>query len=562
MQACSRVPAMRRTDYRMVAAATVLAASLTTGTTSALAADPESYVSAWAASPVAPATSMPTLPAAATVSVPLEFAMQSLRQRVNPTFSGTSPRIRLSNKFGTHPVTFKSIYLGETATSGIANVAPGTNHRVLFSGRDSITLAPGERAYSDPVDMTVHAFDDLAISFYLPTPTGPATQHTLANQVAYLAVGDHASEDSGAAYVPSGVTSFFITDVDVVPAQPSGSIVFVGDSITDGFLYTTINANHRYTDFLARRLQADPLYDNLAVVNEGISGNRVLKDNIGPSALHRLEDDALSQPNVKAVVLADGLNDLANPPFIGTTDLVPATADEVIAGMKEFADRVHAAGKEFYAATITPSGDLTDPAGPPFETYSLPAVNAARQKINAWIRTSGTPDHVLDFDKVLADPKSPNHTKAQYKGVDGVHPTDAGYKALADDITLSKFKGLVTPDAVAAPYRCTATVGSRRLKTAIARGLRASASCTRSSTLTATLTVSAATARKLKLGSRTVATGRATKLMSKRTFALRFTQVAKTRLKGAGAVNLTLKLVATSTDGKTLNLARRTVVRR
>lgn len=549
---------------RVVAAAAVTV-GMGIGAGNAQAIETAGFVGTWESPTVAPAGSGKLeFPLGATVSVPEPFVATTLRQHVHPHIGGSAVRIRLSNEFGAAPITFENTHIGIGGED--ASVKAGTNKPLLFGGKTSVTLQPGERRYSDPLEMTVKAFEDLQVSFYFADLVTSATQHSLANQAFFQAAGDHAAQESGAGFVPGGVSTFFLSDVEVLPEEPSGSIVFLGDSVTDGFLYTAPNENKRYPDWLAVRMQSDPAYKNLSVLNAGISGNRVTANNIGPSGVNRLDRDALSLPNVRAVVLQMGINDLANAPFIATSNLVPATPEEIIAGMKTIADRVHAAGKKFYAATITPVGDLTAPAGPPFETYSLPAVNEGRHKINEWIRTSGVADGVIDFAKVLEDPANQDHTNGAYLGVDGVHPSDAGYKAMADAIPLSMFKGLVpggaAPRAANAAYACTATVASKPLANALRSGLRTTMSCTLPSTLAATMSVSSATAKQLGLGARTVAVGRATKLKGKRAFTVRFGSAARKRLaKAKGAVRMTLRVSATNGTRK-LSLTKQATVRR
>ncbi len=177
------------------------------------------------------------------------------------------------------------------------------------------------------------------------------------------------------------------------------------------------------------------------MINEGVAGQRVLYDNIGPSALHSLQPNVLSQPGVKYIILEDGINDLANPPFIGIPGEhpEPISAQQVIAGDKQIIARAHAAGIKVYATTITPSGDLTNPAKGLFETYSLPNVEAKRHTVNNWIRTSGTADAVIDIDAVLRDPANTDSLNPLYASIDNLHPNDAGYQLLAQTVNLSLF---------------------------------------------------------------------------------------------------------------------------
>jgi len=402
--------------------------------------DGEKWVGTWGASPLS------ALGPNNTLGTPARFSDQTIRNIVNTHIGGDTVRVRLSNEFGDRPVTFRSVFIGLVLEPGQPNVdvvdaaddasiVPGSNKQLTFGGRGSVTLQPGQSRDSDPVALRVEAFQDLAISFHVPRPTGPATQHTTAMQVNFVAQGDQSRNISGAGFVPSGATWSFLTDVDVRVGEEAGSVVTLGDSITDGLLSTT-NVNNRYPDFLAERLQADERYDNLTVENQGISGNRVLRDNIGPSALNRLNSDVLSQPGITDIIVAEGINDLANPPFIGTPDQ-NADADDVIAGLKEIARRAHEQGVCVYGGTLTPPGNFRDPARPPFTTYSTPEVNAEREEVNEFIRTSDEFDGFFDFDKAVRDPLNPQALADQFANIDNFHPNDAGYKRIADEVDLT-----------------------------------------------------------------------------------------------------------------------------
>ena len=425
------------------ALATVIAAGCVyaSGATSAQASTPH-WIASWGASMVAPtldpAGVTPTAELGTTVSVPLQFSHMTIRNVINPHYSGTVARIRLSNEFGTQPITFQDAYIGDGAGAHDASIVPGSNVPLTFDGKSSVTIQPGATAESDPANFRVTAFHDVVVSFYLPTATGPATQHTLSQQLSYLALGDQASATSSSGFLVDGLTWYFLDGLDVQSSTPTRGVIALGDSLTDGFIYNTINANHRYPDYLAQRFQANPATQNVSVINEGISGNRLLSDNIGPSIFSRFQTDVLDQPGATDVILEVGINDIADPPFIG----LPAqqkSAAQIIAGLERFAALAHSHGLKVYGTTITPAGDLTAPAGPPFETYSLPYVNQQRELVNAWMRSTNVFDGVIDFDKVLAKPTNDNETKPQYMEVDGVHPNDAGYEAMANAVPLSWF---------------------------------------------------------------------------------------------------------------------------
>jgi lysophospholipase L1-like esterase len=380
------------------------------------------WAAAWAAAPVA---ATPAGRAAPDDFSPAGFDDQTIRDIVWTSAGGQAARITLSNQFGTRPVTFGQVEIGVSA--GGAFVIVGTNHRVTFAGRASVTIAPGAAAVSDPVRMAVPAETDLAVSLYTSGLTGPATYHSDAQQVSYVAAGDYADSQSAAAFTITSQHWYFLDEVDVqVGAATGGTVVAFGDSITDGYR-STVGANDRWPNDLARRLltsgpskpgQRHP------VVDEGISGNRVLSGSVlfGPSAQTRFRRDVTAVSGARSVILLEGIND------IGFT-LTPAA--KIIAGYETLIATAHAAGLKIFGATITPfqgSG------------YYSAAGEAEREAVNRWIRTSGAFDGVIDFDQAVRDPADPLRLLPAYDSGDHLHPDDAGYQAMADAISLALFR--------------------------------------------------------------------------------------------------------------------------
>ncbi len=433
----------------------------------------DNWVGSWSATPMTP------LGPDNTLGMPLTFVNQTLRQIVRPHLSGEVARVRLTNRYGTQPITFRDAKIAKQvpgtdnlpaglglpplptsindfpgqlvsaatlagAVQGAAFV-PGSSKPLTFGGATSITIPAGQDRYSDPVPFAVRALENLVIDFYVPNLTGAATQHTIGNQINYLALGNVSGVNpalplTSVPFLPSGISYYFLSGVDVVGSATARSVVTLGNSITDG-LMSTINANNRYPDFLTERLQSSTAYKNVSVLNEGVAGQRLLFNNIGPSTLNSLDLNVLSRTDVKYIVLEVGINDLANPPFIGIPGRHPEriTAQQVINGMQQVITAAHARGLKVYATTITPSGDLTFPARGLFTTFSLPDVVAKRLAVNNWIRTSGAADAVIDFDATIRDPLNPNSLRIPFASVDNLHPNDAGYKLLADSIDLSLF---------------------------------------------------------------------------------------------------------------------------
>lgn len=383
------------------------------------ALDGTHWVAAWGASPQ-PATSG-NLSAGG-------FDDQTIRNIVFTSVGGTMVRVRFTNTFGTRPLEIGRAAIG---LAGAGASVDGPNHPLSFSGHQSVLIAPGAEALSDPVDLAVPARQRLAISVFLPQPTGPATQHALARQVNYLAAGGRAL-DRGAAVFSAQSHSWYFTDgVEVLsPPDDLGTIVALGDSITDGVGSTT-NANARWPNDLARRLDALGNM-TMSVIDEGIGGNRVLNSSAccGTSAETRFDQDVLEQPDVKAVILLEGINDIGF-----SQDTSPATAphtnvsaQQIIAGYQQIISRAHAAGLKIFAATLTPFKG---------SRHWTPAGEAKRDTINEWIRTSGAFDGVIDFANAVADPNDPEILNPAYDSGDHLHPNDAGYQAMANTINLA-----------------------------------------------------------------------------------------------------------------------------
>ena len=391
----------------------MLALTLTGATAAAFAATtaPPSWVDSWGASPQS----------SATVSPPPSFTNQTLRLIVHLHAGGTSVRVRLANTFGDRDITFDHVTVA-LRTSG---AAVGTPHRAVFSGAGSITVPKGTERGSDPVPLSVSAGQDLAVSLYVHNATGPATYHRAAEQTSYVSgTGDH-STDTGAGSFATRIGSWYFLDaVSVHGGAAPGTIVALGDSITDGS-GSSGNANHRWPDRLSERLRARTGVPAKSVVDEGIAGNQVLLDSDqgGPSALHRLTRDVLVRRGLTDVVLLEGINDLrsANP---------PATADQIIAGYQQIIDRVHAKGARIFGATITPVEGSA--------RYTT-TMEQQRQKLIAWIKAPGHFDGFIDFARALQDPADPLRMRASYDSGDHLHPNDAGYQAMANAINLNLF---------------------------------------------------------------------------------------------------------------------------
>ncbi|MET0980714.1 MAG: SGNH/GDSL hydrolase family protein [Telluria sp.] len=387
----------------------------------------QEWVGTWGTAPAGP-----PLPAQTQT-----FNDQTLRLIVHTSIGGSQVRIRVSNELGTTPLRIGAAHIARRGAG--AEIMTGTDRVLTFSGSPSITIPAGAPVLSDPVDLDVPALSDLAVSLYLPGQVQATTIHGSAFQTNYVSLPGNFT---GAATLPTQrtITSWpFLTEVDV-SAPGSGAIVALGDSITDGAV-TTVDANRRWPDLLALRLQTtrDRLNTRLGIVNRGIGGNRLLRDPgeqplFGRAALARFDRDVLATAGVQHLVVLIGINDIGHP----GTGTIPAseavTPQDLIAGYRQLIARAHAKGIPVYGATLTPF------EGTVFPGYYTPEKEAVRQAVNNWIRTSDEFDGVIDFDRAVRDPAHPTRMLPAYDSGDHLHPNDLGMQAMANAIPLELFR--------------------------------------------------------------------------------------------------------------------------
>ena len=373
------------------------------------------WVGTWAASPMA-------------MNVDEPVANSTYRNIVHISLGGDALRVQLTNEFGTTPLNVGAAHLALSAGEG--KTQPGTDHALTFNGRPTVMIPAGGLVLSDPISMQAAAMADLVISVYLPEqPVASPTCHQLGSSTNYIASGDA----SAAAEFenPRPLKSWcFVKGVDVRTGDKnSAAIVTLGDSITDGAA-STPDANHRWPDYLTQRLHADKKTANVAVLNEGISGNRLLYDQAGPNAIARFDRDVLAQSGVKYLIILEAINDIGRITKTGDPEST-VTAPDIIFAYTQLISRAHQHGIKVYGATLTPYIGAK---------YASPAGEEVRQAINQWIRTGGAFDAVIDFDKATQDPKNPAMFLPEDDHGDHLHPSDAGYKAMADSIDLKLFR--------------------------------------------------------------------------------------------------------------------------
>lgn len=386
---------------------------------SAAPASAGTWTGAWSAAPggAEPGTEMTGL------------AGHSIRNVVRTGLGGEAARITLSNLYGQQPLSVSSATIAVAAAPSNPTAATGTMHRLTFNGGAGVVIPAGGQTVSDAVRMAVPHGADLLVTTYSPTPSGPVTFHAHARQISYLANGDRTTDPDGGAYTEQTPYWRYLTAVDVLSDQAQGTLVALGDSLTDG-ITSTMGANHRWTDYLVQRLRTEQGAPRYSVVNAGISGNRVLLPGTGrpadnPSALDRFDRDVLGRTGVKAVFIDLGINDVLRPPQ--QTD-----ARRITGGLRELVARAHAKGLHVVGTTLMP-----------FEGHRGwdQRTENVRQAVNAEIRSGRIFDAYADFDRAVRDPAAPTRLRAVYDSGDHLHLTDEGYRRMALTVNLADLKG-------------------------------------------------------------------------------------------------------------------------
>jgi lysophospholipase L1-like esterase len=346
----------------------------------------------------------------------------TLRQVVHVSLGGERLRLRFSNAFGTTPVTMAAVHLAVSAGAGAIDA--GTDRALTFGGADSVTIPPGGAVMSDAFPFALRPLSNVAVTIRFGATSADVTGHPGSRTTSYIQPGDAVT----AADLTSAVKTdhwYILTGIDVV-AERAAAVAVLGNSITDGRGSGT-NRNNRWPDELARRLQADPRTARVAVLNQGIGGNCVVAACLGPSALARFDRDVLGQSGVRWLVILEGVNDIGRAHGAAGADSV---ASGLIDAYRQMIGKAHARGIRVYGATILPF------AG---SQYDSPDRERARQTVNAWIRTGGAFDAVIDLDAALRDPASPTRLRPEGDTGDHLHPSEAGHRMIAEAVDLSLF---------------------------------------------------------------------------------------------------------------------------
>jgi lysophospholipase L1-like esterase len=392
--------------------------------TPAAASNEAAWVASWGASQQIPEPQN---------ALPVEDLRDAtVRQIFHLSVGGPALRVHLSNAFGTDALHITSVHVARPISPSSSLIDAATDHALFFGGHPDVTIPPGAEFVSDPLEYAVAPLSDLAVTFHVGEAPARETGHPGSRATSYYVRGDWVSAPS--LNEPRHIDHWYqVSGIDVRAAPGAAAVVALGDSITDGHGATT-NGNDRWTDVLAARLQASVVTRNIGVSNQGLGGNHLLTDGLGRNVLARLDRDVLAPTGVRWVIVFEGVNDLGGLARDGEVSAAEhaAMVQRVIAAYQQVIARTHAHGLRVYGATITPYvGSAYYHPGPLSE--------ADRQAVNAWIRAAGNFDSVIDFDAVVRDPQHPDRLLPAYDCGDHLHPSPAGYKAMADSIPLTLF---------------------------------------------------------------------------------------------------------------------------
>jgi lysophospholipase L1-like esterase len=374
------------------------------------------WIGTWSAAPqLVEPRNMPPLPG---------LAHNTLRQIVRVSLGGDSLRLRFSNEFSKKPVTLNAVRIARSKGGGVIDTA--TDKELKFNKNPEVTIAPGVAVTSDPIHFVFNSLSDLAITIYFGETSPDVTGHPGSRTTSYILSGNRVSAAGFSGAVKTDHW-YMISGIDVIAPESAAAVAVLGNSITDGRGSGT-NKQNRWPDELARRLQENGTTKLIAVLNQGIGGNCVLRQCLGPSALSRFERDVIGASRVRWLIILEGINDIGQAHGSDGSDQV---ANDLIAAYEQMIVSAHARGILVYGATLLPFGG---------SFYDSPEHEAARSKVNEWIRNSGHFDAVIDLDEALRDPENPKKLLPEADTGDHLHPNETGHRMIAEAVDLSLFK--------------------------------------------------------------------------------------------------------------------------
>lgn len=348
----------------------------------------------------------------------------TIRQIVHVSVGGDELRFRVSNEFGDEPVEITEIHIAKSL--GASAIDTRTNTALTFDGESALTLQPGDAALSDPFSFKLEKLSNVTITIHIESIGEEITGHPGSRTTSYIVEGS----DVTAEEFSDPVTTdhwYLIDAIDVKAPNHFAAVAVLGNSITDGRGSGT-NKQNRWPDELSRRLQNNENTDHVAILNQGIGGNCVLKACLGPAAIDRFERDVLNQTGVEWLIILEGINDIGG---VRTEEQADQLVQDLTAAYERMIEKTHEQNIKVYGATMLPFGG---------SFYDRPESERARQEVNEWIRNSGEFDAVIDLDKALGDPENPTELLPEADDGDGLHPSERGHRLIAEAIDLSLFE--------------------------------------------------------------------------------------------------------------------------
>lgn len=382
------------------------------------------WVTTWAASPQKVWNKDFVFP----TNIPDQISNQTIKQISQISLGGEAVRLVFTNQYGDQPLYIDKITMGLVKGQSLKSKSA---YPVYFSGKLKAQILPGKQLISDPIPLPVPDHAQLMVNTFIQKPTTFKTFHWDAKQTSWLITGNQTANLNTPSSAKTTTARLLLSAIEVKPKRKAHVVAVVGDSITDGAT-ATLDANTRWTDFLAKRLSPH----QIAVINSGISGNRLLTDGMGDSALDRLKKEIFQYSGVKILIVLVGINDISWPGTAFAPKQQIPTFEALTQGYKGVVDEAHRQGIQVIGATLLPfSGALPNT---PLDNYYQPNKDELRQRINHWIRTSHTFDGVLDLERGLKDPKHPDRLNPIYDSGDHLHPNDRGNQQMANLVDLNE----------------------------------------------------------------------------------------------------------------------------